>query len=274
MMLKLRNVSKEISGKLILDDVSFEIPDSKIIGVVGKNGSGKTTLLKIISSEMLPTTGEIIVPVDDVFYVDPLSNFMTNYSPKVIADIISAYLPKFKRDEFYNILRDADLPVDKMISSFSKGQQALLYIACGIASGAKYILLDEPLDGLDVFIKDKVKSLLIENVGRTESTVLIATHNLAELDSLADSILFIKDNKIKIYDPVEEEQVKVQFVYDEDILPSNLTDVAKVIEKRGRVWLVIMPEDEIEKIFSDTSTYQFVEVLQVTTEDVFRIEFS
>ncbi|OFI46862.1 hypothetical protein BG262_03460 [Floricoccus penangensis] len=272
MMLKLKNVSKEIDGNLILNNVNFELPNSKIIGLVGRNGSGKTTLMKVIASEMLPSSGEVDVAVEDVFYVDPLANFMTNYSPIAVADVLSSYMPKFNRNEFFDILGQSELPLKKTISSFSKGQQALLYIACGIASGAKYILLDEPLDGLDVFIKDRVKNLLIENVGRSESTVVIATHNLAELDSLADSILFIKDNTVEMYDPEEEEQVKVQFVYDEDELPSNLASVAKVIEKRGRVWLVIMPEDEIEKIFSDTSTYQFVEVLRVTTEDVFRTE--
>ncbi|WEV60059.1 ABC transporter ATP-binding protein [Streptococcaceae bacterium ESL0729] len=272
MTLRLEKVSKKIDGRLILDDISLDIPKAKIIGLVGRNGSGKTTLMRLISSEMTPTSGKIEVPVDDVFYVNPSQNFMKSYCAQEIAKVMQVYLPDFDRELFFRLLEESKLDLKKSVASFSKGQEALIYIACGIASKARYVLLDEPLDGLDLFIKDRVKELLIASIDQGSSTFIIATHNLSELDGLADSIILIKDQKIEIYDPERLENVKVQFVYEGENLPSELLEVAQVIDNRGSVWLIIIPEDRIDEMFSNTSNYKFVEVLQLTTEDVFRVE--
>ncbi|WEV44552.1 ABC transporter ATP-binding protein [Streptococcaceae bacterium ESL0687] len=272
MTLRLENISKKIDGRMILEDINLEIPKSKIIGLVGRNGSGKTTLMRLISSEMTPTTGHIDVPVDDVFYVNPGQNFMRTYCAQEIAKIMKVYLPNFDSQLFFRLLEESNLDLKKTVASFSKGQEALLYIACGIASKVKYVLLDEPLDGLDLFIKDRVKELLIDSIDQGNSTFIIATHNLSELDGLADSILLIKDKNIEIYDPERLENVKLQFVYEGSSLPEELLEVARVIDKRGSVWLIIIPENRIDEMFSNTSNYKFVEVLQLTTEDVFRVE--
>jgi ABC-2 type transport system ATP-binding protein len=139
-----------------------------------------------------------------------------------------------------------------------------------VASGAIYLLFDEPLDGLDVFVKDYFKRLLLEVVEQGRS-VMIATHNLTELDSLADRVFLIKDSEI-----VEQEKdsdiVKIQFVYEGDQLPSNLLEVAIILEQRGRVYLALVTHGVLDCIFSDYLTYKFVEILQVTTEDIFRKE--
>lgn len=273
MTLQVKDVSKAIAGKMILEAVSFEMTAGSVIGLVGRNGAGKTTLMRLIAGEMLADNGEILLGEKgraSVFYVDTLSNWMSAYHATTVIGVLTMFYPEFDQDQFMMILSSQNLPTDKTISTFSKGQKALVYLAAGIASQATYLLFDEPLDGLDIFVKDYFKKMLLELVDAGRSA-MIATHNLAELDSLADRLLLIKGTQIT-EQVCESDIVKIQFVYEGDTLASNLLDVATILEKRGRVYVALISESLIPAIFTDTTTYRFVEILQVTTEDIFRKE--
>lgn len=273
MTVKVKQLSKTIDGYAILEDVNFEMLPGSIIGLVGRNGAGKTTLMRLMSGEMQATTGEVILgdnARENVFYLDTLSSWINGYNATTALTIMSHFYPKFDTAQFKAILASQALPLDKTIAKFSKGQKALVCLAAGIASQANYLLFDEPLDGLDIFIKDYFKKMLLEMVDSGRS-VMIATHNLAELDSLADRIFLIKQTQV-IEQNYESDIVKIQFVYEGDTIPSNLSEVATILEKRGRVYVALISEALIPAIFTDSTTYRFVEILPVTTEDVFRKE--
>ena len=273
MTLSVNNVSKIIEGNPILENVNFDMEAGSIVGLVGCNGVGKTTLMRLIAGEMQPESGQIQFDETgraSVFYLDTLSNWMTSYTATLAADVLAIFYPQFNREHFEEILCSQKLPLNKTIASLSKGQKALVCIAAGIASQANYLLFDEPLDGLDVFVKDYFKALLLEAVDEGRG-VIIATHNLAELDSLADRILLINDRYV-IEQENDTDIVTIQFVYEGEELASNLTDVATILEKRGRVYIALISEPLIPAIFTDTTTYKFVEILSVTTEDIFRKE--
>lgn len=273
MTLSIKNLSKAIDQVPILEQVTFDVTGGSIVGLVGRNGAGKTTLMRLIAGEMQADTGEIIFDNKgrrSIFYLDPLSNWLAPFNAAKVADVLAIFYPDFDAARFEAILSDQKLSLKKAISSFSKGQKALIYIAAAIASQAQYLLFDEPLDGLDVFVKDAFKQMLLELVDEGRG-VMIATHNLAELDSLADRILLIKDTRVTEQE-TDADLVKIQFVYEGDELASNLTDVATILEKRGRVYVALISEALIPAIFTDTTTYKFVEILSVTTEDIFRKE--
>lgn len=273
MGLQIENVSKTINGQQILTQVDLDIQAGSIVGLVGRNGAGKTTLMRLLAGEIQPDTGDIRLDsadLNDIFYLDTLANWLTGYNARTAADVLEIFYVNFDRQVFFDILASQDLSETKTIASFSKVQRVLIEVAAGVASGAIYLLFDEPLDGLDVFVKDYFKRLLLEVVEQGRS-VMIATHNLTELDSLADRVFLIKDSEI-----VEQEKdsdiVKIQFVYEGDQLPSNLLEVAIILEQRGRVYLALVTHGVLDCIFSDYLTYKFVEILQVTTEDIFRKE--
>ena len=273
MGLQIENVSKTINGQQILTQVDLDIQAGSIVGLVGRNGAGKTTLMRLLAGEIQPDTGDIRLDsadLNDIFYLVTLANWLTGYNARTAADVLEIFYVNFDRQVFFDILASQDLSETKTIASFSKGQRVLIEVAAGVASGAIYLLFDEPLDGLDVFVKDYFKRLLLEVVEQGRS-VMIATHNLTELDSLADRVFLIKDSEI-----VEQEKdsdiVKIQFVYEGDQLPSNLLEVAIILEQRGRVYLALVTHGVLDCIFSDYLTYKFVEILQVTTEDIFRKE--
>lgn len=273
MTVKVKQLSKTIDGYAILEDVNFEMLPGSIIGLVGRNGAGKTTLMRLMSGEMQATTGEVILgdnAREDVFYLDTLASWINGYNATTALTIMSHFYPKFDTAQFKAILASQALPLDKTIAKFSKGQKVLVCLAAGIASQANYLLFDEPLDGLDIFIKDYFKKMLLEMVDSGRS-VMIATHNLAELDSLADRIFLIKQTQV-IEQNYESDIVKIQFVYEGDTIPSNLSEVATILEKRGRVYVALISETLISAIFTDSTTYRFVEILPVTTEDVYRKE--
>lgn len=273
MTLSIKNLSKAIDQVPILEQVTFDVTGGSIVGLVGRNGAGKTTLIRLIAGEMQADTGEIIFDNKgrrSIFYLDPLSNWLAPFNAAKVADVLAIFYPDFDAARFEAILADQKLSLKKAIASFSKGQKALIYIAAAIASQAQYLLFDEPLDGLDVFVKDAFKQMLLELVDEGRG-VMIATHNLAELDSLADRILLIKDTRVTEQE-TDADLVKIQFVYEGDELASNLTDVATILEKRGRVYVALISEALIPAIFTDTTTYKFVEILSVTTEDIFRKE--
>ena len=273
MTLKVKDLSKAVDGYTILEDVNFEMMPGSIIGLVGRNGAGKTTLMRLMSGEMQANSGEIILGKkgrEDVFYLDTLSSWINGYSAQTAVAIMTYFYPKFDITQFKAILVSQDLPLDKPIAKFSKGQKALICLAAGIASQATYLLFDEPLDGLDIFVKDYFKKMLLEMVDNGRS-VMIATHNLVELDSLADRVFLIKQTQV-IEQNVASDIVKIQFVYEGEAIPSNLNEVATILEKRGRVYVALISEALIPAIFTDSTTYRFVEILPVTTEDVFRKE--
>lgn len=273
MTLSIKNLSKAIDQVPILEQVTFDVTGGSIVGLVGRNGAGKTTLMRLIAGEMQADTGEIIFDNKgrrSIFYLDPLSNWLAPFNAAKVADVLAIFYPDFDAARFEAILADQKFSLKKAIASFSKGQKALIYIAAAIASQAQYLLFDEPLDGLDVFVKDTFKQMLLELVDEGRE-VMIATHNLAELDSLADRILLIKDTSVTEQE-TDADLVKIQFVYEGDELASNLTDVATILEKRGRVYVALISEALIPAIFTDTTTYKFVEILSVTTEDIFRKE--
>jgi len=142
MTLQVKDVSKAIAGKMILEAVSFEMTVGSVIGLVGRNGAGKTTLMRLIAGEMLADNGEILLGEKgraSVFYVDTLSNWMSAYHATTVIDVLTMFYPEFDQDQFMMILSSQNLPTDKTISTFSKGQKALVYLAAGIASQATYL---------------------------------------------------------------------------------------------------------------------------------------
>jgi ABC-2 type transport system ATP-binding protein len=275
MTLTVTQLYKHIDQQPVIAGIDMSLPLGQIVGLVGRNGAGKTTLMRLLANEMLPERGEI-TGANDIFYLDVPHNFMANFSLKQLANILPITYPAFDSDYYWQMIQTHHLSQHKAIQSFSKGQRALVYIITALASKSAYILLDEPLDGLDVLIRDAVKTLLIEHVSTHATTILIASHNLVELDALVDRILFMKSGKIwRDYAPDTDNQfVKLQLVLSGETLPPELAERVHVIEQRGHVWVVLCENyDATMDEIVQHSGLQYFEELPVSTEDVFRATF-
>jgi ABC-2 type transport system ATP-binding protein len=217
-MLIVQQVSKSFGSFQALDKVSFEMKKGDIVGLLGKNAAGKTTLMRILTSFISASSGTVYIDGDDIAkhsltirqkigYLPekpPLYGDMTvQYYLKFAAEIKG--VPKNKRlSQLAKVLEECDLEQvkQKIIATLSKGYKQRVGIAQAIIHEPKLLILDEPTSGLDPMQIQQVLTLIKNQ--RDQRTVLLSTHNLTEIEQVAQRVLMIKSGRILLDDPLEE----------------------------------------------------------------------
>lgn len=284
--MEIKNLSKSIDKKMILENVNLSIPKGVICGIVGRNGSGKTTLFRTIASHYLLDSGQIFIDghdinqendfKNDIFYLDMQFMPLKHMNPRQMEKYLSLLYPNFDNGKFWDLLYQSQLP-DQRFQSYSKGMQALMVVVLAICSNCTYIILDEPLDGLDLLVRKQVISLMIETISDQERSIIIASHNLNELEKLVDQIAFLKEGIITSSFTLEKEKEstqKYQLVFKEKSLPDFVEKYGTIISSQGRVLTVIFENynDELHQKLVDSEPL-LMENLPLTLEDLFLNEF-
>lgn len=249
--MNIQHLAKNINHKAVLADINVELPAGEIIGLVGRNGSGKTTFFRTVAGQYLPDQGELLIEgksmlsnpalKEQLFFLDESTHFLNSYSLKKIALFYRAAYAQFDYDLFLQLVRKYQLPLNRLFRFFSKGMQGLAKIILAVCSNAQYLLLDEPFDGLDHFIRQEVIELLL-NFQESGKTLVIASHNLSELETLVDRVLFLKNHTIqKNYhlEDLRSNARKIQIVLREKKVPAFIKENSRFIQKQGRVWVVL-----------------------------------
>lgn len=197
-MIEIRECSKSFSSVKAVQNVSMDIGEREVFGLVGSNGAGKSTLLRMTAGVIKPDHGEIHIdgiPVFDnkeaksnLFYLSDDSYFPANNTPSDMADYISLFYPGFEKQRFSKLLRQFQLKEDQKISTFSKGMKKQLQILLGISAGTKYLLCDETFDGLDPVMRQGIKRLFAAEILNREFTPVLASHSLRELEDICDHV--------------------------------------------------------------------------------------
>lgn len=205
-MLEVTNLSKEMDGKLVLEDVNFSLSRGKISALVGRNGAGKTTLLRLMMGILDPVRGEVKVEGKNihkhpeakekmVFVPDSSEAFM-NYRVEDLIDFYQNIYREFDKVECLSLMDQFKLPRNRKLSNYSKGMRMLFLLILSFSTHASFILLDEPTNGLDPVVKKKVLRLLVEKVAEQDVSVFLSSHQLEEIERIADEVLFLKEGKI------------------------------------------------------------------------------
>lgn len=272
-----------IEGKQILNDVHFELKANEIVGLIGRNGSGKTTLFRTLTGQYLPDKGEIELDgislltatqsKSELFYIDEAENFLAPYTLKTINQFYRTAYPNFNQDLFLTLTGSHQLPFHVNYHGLSKGMQGLFNMILAISSNARFLLLDEPFDGLDVIVRKDVIGLLLEHISDNQRTALIASHNLNELENLADRVLLLKNQTIiKDYrlEEMRESAKKIQMVFKTKKIPSLVKEHSRLLTIQGRVITAIF-EDFNQDLANKIQTLQPVlfEELPLSLEDLF-----
>lgn len=281
--MKVMKLSKMIEGKKILNDVHFELKANEIVGLIGRNGSGKTTLFRTLTGQYLPDKGEIELDgislltatqsKSELFYIDEAENFLAPYTLKTINQFYRTAYPNFNQDLFLTLTGSHQLPLHVNYHGLSKGMQGLFNMILAISSNARFLLLDEPFDGLDVIVRKDVIGLLLEHISDNQRTALIASHNLNELENLADRVLLLKNQTIiKDYrlEEMRESAKKIQMVFKTKKIPSLVKEHSRLLTIQGRVITAIF-EDFNQDLANKIQTLQPVlfEELPLSLEDLF-----
>ena len=212
-MLKLTNVQKEYPGFKL--NMSFDLKPGRITGLIGPNGSGKTTTYKAILGLISIDGGEVELFDKSVKTLSPdeklnigvalaESGFSGYIKVKDVAKILEAAYPNFEKEFFLEKCKSFNIPLDKQIKDFSTGMKAKLKVIVAISHNAKFLILDEPTAGLDVFARDETLSLLREYMEKDESrSILISSHISSDLETLCDDIYLINNGSVIFHEDTD-----------------------------------------------------------------------
>lgn len=285
-MLKVEQLSKKIDRQTILDGIDFTVESGEIIALVGRNGAGKTTLLRTMVGIIRPDMGDVLYGSKsifkdaglkrDVIFVPDSADALKNYTVNEAMDLYESIYPSFNRTVFRETLTRYNID-NKKIRQLSKGQKALVTLSLAFAVQAKYYLLDEPTDGLDVVAKSDVLKLMIAQVENRNCSIIVSSHQLHELERIADRIIMIEKGRVKAIMSLEEARalsIKWQVVFN-DHVPVELLERKdiEIISVTGRVVLFMAKErtDELET-FIDSYNPMLIEEIPMSLEDVFRVQ--
>lgn len=251
-MLQVIDLEKKYGDKTILDKVNFGLEKGQIKALVGPNGSGKTTLMNSISNSIKIDGGKIVI--DNEQYDDEkIFNKLTFFRDETILDfnmkgidylelIKNAY--KKSTEDVNNICKKYDIEgfAHKRVGEYSLGMKKKLMLAMSFLPGNDYVLLDEPLNGLDPTSVIKTKNLLKE-IAKQNVGIIISSHGLNDLDDISRDILFLKDKKI-----LEEKLESVKYL---NLSTSNDELVKKTLMNNGYEYenkLIILKDENIKSI--------------------------
>jgi ABC-2 type transport system ATP-binding protein len=285
-MLKVEQLSKQIDRQTILDGIDFTVESGEIIALVGRNGAGKTTLLRTMVGIIRPDQGDVLYGTKsifkdaglkrDVIFVPDSADALKHYTVNEATDLYESIYPSFNRSVFRETLTRYNID-NKKIRQLSKGQKALVTLSLAFAVQAKYYLLDEPTDGLDVVAKSDVLKLMIAQVEKRNCSIIVSSHQLHELERIADRIIMIENGRVKAILSLEEARalsIKWQVVFN-DHVPVELLERKdiEIISVTGRVVLFMAKErtEELEA-FIDSYNPMLIEEIPMSLEDVFRVQ--
>ncbi|WP_379136504.1 ABC transporter ATP-binding protein [Paenibacillus sp. sgz500958] len=210
-ILQVQNVSKKYRSKQALRGVSFELGAGRITGLLGSNGSGKSTLLKIIAGLTQPSSGSVTVlgipvGVSSKASVSFMPDRALTESWMTVGDALGFYrefYADFDQDKANRMLEFMKLKASDKVKTLSKGMNERLQLTLALSRRASLYLLDEPIGGVDPVARTKILDALVEFY-EEDSTILITTHLVTDIERIFDDVIFIKDGEIVMHREVED----------------------------------------------------------------------
>ena len=280
-MLNMQQVTKTFGNFTALNNLSMHIPKGAVYGLVGPNGAGKSTAIRLLTGVYRPDQGEITLEGQKI-YENPEAKSRIAYIPDEIFYFPAASLedmrkyykgfyPKFD-DELFNRLYDVfQLPKKGQIRRFSKGMQKQAAFHLSICTRPDVLILDEPVDGLDPVMRRQVMSLILSDVAQRETTVLISSHNLRELEDVCDHVGIMDKGQMLLEKSLASMQgntVKLQIVGEPpeglEILHTSASGRLNTLVIRGT------PEEVQAKVTACNPTY--FDILPLSLEEIFIYE--
>jgi ABC-2 type transport system ATP-binding protein len=215
-------LTKQYGGHRALDKLTIQLPEGKIVGLLGPNGSGKTTLLKICAGVLTATAGQVEIcgqPVGVatkslVSYLPDRTYLSNGQKVRQQLDFFEDFYEDFDRTRAEKMLETLGIDVNKRFGTLSKGTREKVQLVLVMSRRAKLYLLDEPIGGVDPAARDYILNTIITNYDPT-ATVLISTHLIADVEPVLDEFLFLHQGQIIGSGSVDEVREKEGKTLDE-----------------------------------------------------------
>jgi ABC-2 type transport system ATP-binding protein len=230
-----RGLTKRYGKQVAVDNISFEIPAGRIIGLIGPNGSGKTTTLKAALG-LIPFEGELkVLGLDPRTHRDELMEqvcFIADVAVlprwirvREVVDFVAGVHPKFDRAKAERYLANTKLRPAMKVKEMSKGMIVQLHLALVMAIDAKLLVLDEPTLGLDILYRKQFYQNLLEDYFDENKTIIVTTHQVEEIEHILSDLMFIRDGRITLSASMDE--IGERFV--EVMVPAENVAAAKAL---------------------------------------------
>ena len=250
LVVETRDLRKSYGATEALRGLNFHLPRGSIAGFLGRNGAGKTTTMKILMGLTHPTSGSLRVlglsPDSEAngvtirsrtAFVSEDKNLVDYMTAEELVRFTASFYPQWDRDLEKNYLRVFELPAAAKVKDYSRGMRTKLAILLAVCRGSELLLLDEPTSGLDPVAIEQALQAVVAHAARG-ATVLFSSHQIAEVDQIADHLTIIDRGKCIVSGPLDDVRAsyrRVQLVFENDA-PDIRLNAGSIVrtERRGR----------------------------------------
>ena len=231
-MIDVKDISFKYAGqrRLVFDHFSLQLEHNRIYGLLGKNGMGKSTLLYLIAGLLRPTAGSVCVDTVDAherkaemlqqMFLVPEEYDLPSMTLARYARLLEGFYPRFSHEVLKRCLSDFELDTDLHLQSLSMGQKKKVYMSLALAANTRYLLMDEPTNGLDIPSKSQFRKVVADCMS-DERTIIISTHQVHDVEQLLDHILILSEREMLLNASVADIAEKYAF---EVRTPSEMDD--------------------------------------------------
>lgn len=287
-MIEIASFTKRFGKKVALNSISFQVSEGSIFGLVGSNGAGKSTLLRSLCGVYAPDGGEIRIDGENpyenpkikakVVFVPDFPYYLPQSNLKTMAKLYQTIYPDWNKKEYLRLCQLFGLSQKTRIHNMSKGMQRQAALICALAAEPRYLLLDEVFDGLDPVMRQLLKRIISDHVSERGMTVVIASHNLRELEDFCDHVGLIHEGGVIFEQELDELKLgihKAQAVFMPPLESQQLEwlreklDIVKLETRGSMVSLVARKNQEtVENVLAELNPV-FSETLPLSLEEVF-----
>lgn len=286
-MISAQNVTKKFDSFTALDNLSCNIPDSCIYGLVGSNGAGKSTFLRLLCGVYRADSGIITVNGETVYdnpaakaniaYIPDDLYFLPQSSMLKMANCYKTLYSSFNFDRFHQLSKTFGLDTKANINTFSKGMRRQAATILGLSIAPKYLFFDETFDGLDPVMRNLVKKVIYEDVLENKTTTIITSHSLRELEDTCDQLALLHKGGIVFESDIQDLKTslfKIQVAFSNQFDKSSFKDIEMLeYSQKGSVANFIVrgnKEETAERIRAMAPV--LLDILPLSLEEVFIYE--
>ena len=287
LVIEAAELRKRYDGAEALRGLNLQVPAGSIYGFLGRNGAGKTTTIKVLLGIARPTSGHARVfglpadAQDTSVEIRRRTGFVSDekdlYDYMDVEEMIrftAAFFPRWRADLEQRYRRKFELPADRKVKALSRGTRTKLALLLSLCRGAELLILDEPTSGLDPAMTEEVLQALVAHVASEEMTVFFSSHQIAEVDQIADRVAIIDRGRAVVtgaLDDLRESFRRIQFVFDGDAPdPAFRAPGVERVRRKGRV-LTVLSSAGAERIVDEARALNpvSVDVVPVTLKEIF-----
>jgi ABC-type multidrug transport system ATPase subunit len=269
-VVQFEHVTKRFAEQTALDDVSWEIPRGTIFALLGENGAGKTTALRILLGLLEPTSGKAKVlgydPLTDGMAVRRLVGYLPEqpalYDWMTVGELgwfaSGFYEGSIFLENYRRLAGELDLPWQKRLKTLSKGTRAKAALALALAQDPELLVLDEPTSGLDLLVRHEILDRMVDLAAKGR-TVLLSSHQVAEVERIADTVAIIHRGRLVVLAPLEELKQQTQelvLTLNNGAVPPTIAGEMLRSRQHARQWQILVrgcPAEQVERLRHDAA---------------------